>query len=179
MKYFLISTLVLLSVGCATGKRESVRPTDKPVRIWTDALRSSTDKNSYRVNIRVKNTEFTGICLLKKDSEGWRGAVMNDFGAKAFDFTITSQGCRLLHIIPQLDKWYIRRAMASDLHFLFAVDDPASSFQKKIIRRLQPDQTPAVSWGRKKTLVRRADGTLILENRAAHRTVYMLQKIED
>lgn len=131
------------------------------------------------MNIRIKNTVFTGICLLKKDNEGWRGAVMNEFGAKAFDFTVTSQGCKLLHIIPQLDKWYIRRTMASDLYFLFAVDDPASSFRKKTVYRLQPDQTPAVFCGRKKTLVRRADGTLMLENRAAHSIVYTLQKIEE
>jgi hypothetical protein len=145
-------------------------------RIWTDELRSDGLKNSYRVKIQAKNTVISGICLLKKSGDEWRGVVMNEFGAKAFDFIVTAHGCKLQNIFPAMDKWYLRRTIAADMYFLVAVDDPAASFQKKT-RRYARTQTLYAVCGRKKTLARRNDGTLTMENHT-HHIVYTFRKME-
>lgn len=180
--YLLVSvSLCLLALAGCRAAAGGGWPVDarslSEARVWTDGLRSDRLKNSYRMKIQVKNTLISGICLLKKSDGGWRGTVMNEFGAKAFDFTVTARGCELQNLFPAIDKWYLRRTIASDMHFLVAVDDPAASFQKKT-RRYEQAQTLRAVCGRKKTLVRQSDGTLTMENHA-HHIVYTLQKMEE
>ncbi|MDR0413383.1 MAG: hypothetical protein LBH61_06255 [Dysgonamonadaceae bacterium] len=78
-----------------------------------------TEKTSrYRLLIRVKQAEITGIMVLKYTAGEWRGSLMNEFGVKTFDWVASKGKCRLQNVLPFLDKWYIRRTIASDLTFL-------------------------------------------------------------
>jgi hypothetical protein len=168
----------LLLAGCATPsgvkRRGKTAAPPMEMRVWTGDLRSEDRKNSYQVNIRVKETPVSGICILKKSDDGWRGTLMSEFGAKVFDFVISERKCTLLNVIPRMDKWYIRKTIAADLYFLFAADNPDVSFQRKTVRHEQ-DGTLFVNYGKKKSITRSPDGTLTMQN-LAHHIFYSLRK---
>jgi hypothetical protein len=177
---FLVSGAFLLLAGCATPsgvKRNAANAPVTEARVWTDALRSEELKNSYQVKIQVKDKLVSGICLLKKSEDGWRGTLINEFGAKAFDFAVTSRKCELLNTISFMDKWYIRKTVASDLYYLFEIDNPEASFQKKTVRYEQ-GRTLVVDYGKKKSVIRSPDGALTMKN-LRYNIIYSLQKIEE
>ncbi len=101
---------------------------------------------------------------------------MNEFGFKAFDFWTTNSRCELQDVQSMLDKWYIRRTIASDLHFLIECDHPQAPFAGKIVRYEQ-NNILVVSHGKKELTVL-PDGTLRLVNRRHHLT-YELRKLTE
>jgi hypothetical protein len=84
------------------------------------SLFDTTRVSRYRTQVKVKEAEITGVLVLKYMDNEWRGSLVNEFGVKAFDFTLINGKCRLLHPVPYLDKWYIRRTIEKDLTFLFS-----------------------------------------------------------
>jgi hypothetical protein len=66
----------------------------------------------------MRKASITGIMIVKHTCGEWRGSLVNEFGVKAFDFIVGEEKCRLLNVIPFLDKWYIRRILARDLILL-------------------------------------------------------------
>jgi len=178
MKYFLVSSLFFLFMGCATTARTNqayTSPTNS--RLWTEELRDSENINRYQVSIQVSGNTITGMCMLRKSDEGWRGTLINEFGVKAFDFIVTPKKCELLHTISMLNKWYIRRTIADDLHFLFEIDNPNVSFQKKTTWTEQ-DGALVVSLKKKKTITRNPDNNLTLQN-LKRKIVYSLNKLPE
>jgi len=180
MKYFLVSITLFVWISCATSSgvqrnTASLLPAD--TRVWTEDLRSDDRKNSYQVNIQAGDKRISGICLLKKSDDGWRGALMNEFGAKAFDFIIAQQKCELRNTVSFMDKWYIRKTVAADLYYLFEIDNPEASFQKKTLRYEQA-QTLVVSYGKKKSITRSPDGILTMKN-LKRGIFYSLEKMEE
>jgi len=176
MRYFLVSSIILLFTSCAatSGLKQNVYAPSTDNRLWTDELRNNETLNSYQVSIQVRGNEITGTCMLKKSEDGWRGTLVNTFGIKAFDFIVTPQKCELLHTIALLDKWYIRRTIAGDLHFLFEADNPEASFQKKTVRSVEQGGILMVRW-KKKNITRIQDDKLILQNQK-RKIVYFLNK---
>ena len=112
----------------------------------------------------------------RKNGDTWRGTLMNEFGFKAFDFWTTNSRCELQDVQSMLDKWYIRRTIASDLHFLIECDHPQAPFAGKIVRYEQ-NNILVVSHGKKELTVL-PDGTLRLVNRRHHLT-YELRKLTE
>jgi hypothetical protein len=135
-------------------------------------LRDYQQLNRYQVNIQVKGNHISGICMLKKSEEGWRGTLINEFGVKAFDFIVTPQKCELLHTISFLNKWYIRRTIAGDLHFLFEIDNPAVAFQKKTVRYEQNGMLE-IRYKRSKSIMRISGNVLILNNLKRNITYFL------
>ena len=45
---------------------------------------------------------------------------MNEFGIKGFDFSLTNSGAQMGYVFKNLDKWYIRKILETDLHFMFS-----------------------------------------------------------
>jgi hypothetical protein len=115
--------------------------------------------------------------MLKKDDAGWRGTLVNEFGVKAFDFIVTPSKCELLHTIAMMNKWYIRRTIAGDLHFLFEIDNPGVSFQSKTTRTEQ-NGALEIALKKKKSITRSADNSLTLHN-LKRKIVYSLNKIPE
>jgi hypothetical protein len=176
-KYFLVSGLLLcLHTSCAVRQSGGASLPEANARVWTEVLRSEDRKNSYRVTIRIKDRQISGVCLLKKAGNEWRGSLLNEFGAKAFDFTVTLRKCKLQNLVSPINKWYIRKTVASDLHCLFAVDYPEVSFRKKTVRSEQG--ALVVGFGKKKVLTRLPDGTLTMQN-LAHDISYSLIRVEE
>ncbi|MDR0835642.1 MAG: hypothetical protein LBN11_03550 [Tannerella sp.] len=179
-KYFLISSLFVIALsGCSTASKvgRTAGQTPSDARVWTAELRSDDEKNSYQVNIHVKEKPLSGICLLKKNDDGWRGTLINEFGSKAFDFVVAGRKCELKNTISLMDKWYIRKTIAADLYYLFEIDNPAASFQKKTVRYEQ-DGAVIVSYGKKKTITRLPDSSLELRNHQRN-ILYSLKKLEE
>jgi len=179
MKYLSVSFLMFMLIGCASVQPgvNGDRMLNGSHRIWTEDLRSETEKNSYQVTVRIKDKLVSGICMLKKSGDDWRGTLLNEFGGKAFDFVITGKKCELKDVISFLDKWYIRKTLASDLYFLFETDDPTATFQQQTLRSVR-DNALIVSLGRKKTLTRLPDGSLTLENHSRH-IRYTVKRLEE
>ena len=180
MKYFLVSSIILLLTSCATTLEVKQTAYASPVNshLWTDELRDNELLNRYQINIQVRGNHITGICMLKKSEDTWRGTVMNEFGVKAFDFIVTPKKCELLNTLSLLNKWYIRRTIAGDLHFLFEIDNPDVSFQKKTGRYEEQDGSMTIRYQKKKSVIRKSDNSLILNN-LKRKIVYSLNVLPD
>ena len=180
MKFFLVSPLVLFLTACATTSQVN-QTAYVPLnsRLWTDVLRDDEQLNRYQVNIQVKDNHISGICMLKRSDDSWRGTVMNEFGVKAFDFIVTPKKCELLNTISFLNKWYIRRTIASDLHFLFEIDNPVVSFQKKTVRSMdEQNGSLTIRFKKNKSIIRPPDNRMEMRN-LKRKIVYSLNKISE
>jgi len=177
--FFLVSSLCLLLAGCSTtsGVKQGQGLSEQDLPVWTEVLRSDVEMNRYQVSIKVKNNTITGMCLLKKAADGWRGSLVNEFGAKAFDFIVTEKKAKLVNTISMMDKWYIRRTVASDLHFLFEADNPDVSFQNKTVRYME-NGVLHTRYKKKKSIERMPDGSLVMRN-LKHNIEYTLKKVEE
>ena len=78
-------------------------------------------RQQYGVSITARGAEITGVCIVKTDSEGSRGAIVNEFGIHALDFMVSAdrRKVKLLNVIAMMDRWYVRRVVKKDLRMLF------------------------------------------------------------
>jgi hypothetical protein len=164
-------------IGCSSAtptikRTAAARPTASIV--WTPDVRSDSLKNSYRVVLKTPDSRITGICILKKNGDEWRGTLINEMGAKAFDFIVTDEKCELLNVISMMDKWYVKKTVAADLYFFFNVDNPKASFQKRL-ERFEQDGNLVVNY-KKKQLLAEPDGSVLLMNNRYH-LQYELRKM--
>ena len=79
-------------------------------------------RKQYNVVIETAKANVSGICIIKTDEDGSKGAIVNEFGIHALDFTVSAdrRKVRLLHVVDFLNKWYIKRVLRKDLQFLFS-----------------------------------------------------------
>ena len=177
VKCVLFCSLFVWMAGCSSVapivKRTANAQSSDSV-VWTANLRADDQANRYRVALKTPDNSITGLCILKKIDDEWRGQLMNEMGAKAFDFIVTDGKCELLNVISMMDKWYIKKTIAADLHFLFNVDNPNAPFRKKPERFVQND-VQVVNYQKKQLLVK-PDGSVLLINRR-HSLQYELRKI--
>lgn len=78
-------------------------------------------RQQFAVTIAARGVELTGVCVVKTGADGSRGTLVNEFGVHALDFLLTAdrRRVRLLNVVAQLDRWYIRRVVRRDLQHLF------------------------------------------------------------
>ncbi len=90
-------------------------------------------QREYHLLMQVKGQELTSICVIDTVSDGnLVGTVINEFGAKAFDFTYTNGKVKVLNVVAFLDKWYIRRVLRRDLkHILPTLPPDKESYYKR------------------------------------------------
>ena len=126
-----------------------------------DYLLPLSGRQQYSVTIDARGAEITGVCIVKTNDEGTRGAIVNEFGIHALDFTLSAdrRKVRLENVMPMMDRWYIRRILRKDLRLLFGATAPG--LQKS---------------GR--TITVSDDGTVVLKN-ARYKLNYSLKKIDD
>nr|WP_302688140.1 hypothetical protein [uncultured Prevotella sp.] len=71
----------------------------------------------YNASIEMKKGYLSGICMLIRDKDGYKGSIFNEFGISVLDFTyqpVTGK-VKLENVIQLLDKWYIKRLLKQDL----------------------------------------------------------------
>jgi hypothetical protein len=161
-----------IAVSPAVKRTVTAKKTDAPV--WTGNIRSDSVKNSYRVTLTTPDNRITGLCILKKTGEEWRGTLVNEMGAKAFDFIVADDKCELFNVIPAMDKRYVKKTVAADLYYLFNVDNPQSVFHKQL-ERFEQNDSLVVNY-RKKQLLVMPDGLILLMNNRRNLR-YELKKI--
>ena len=91
------------------------------VAVAGDYLLPLDGRQEYSVAITARGAEITGVCIVKTDAEGIRGAIVNEFGIHALDFMVSAdrRKVKLLNVIPMMDRWYVRRVVKKDLRTLF------------------------------------------------------------
>ena len=118
-------------------------------------------RQQYGVVIEARGAELTGVCIVKTDDEGSRGAIVNEFGFHALDFTLSAdrRKVKLLNVMDRLDRWYIRKVVRKDLRMLWGATQ--SGPQKS-----------------RRTITVDADGTVVLTNQK-YKLKYSLKRIDD
>lgn len=91
------------------------------VVIAADYLLPLEGRQEYSVAIMARGAEITGVCVVKTDAEGSRGAIVNEFGIHALDFMVSAdrRKVKLQNVLPMMDRWYVRRVVKKDLRVLF------------------------------------------------------------
>ena len=94
-----------------------------------DYLLPLEGRQEFAVTINARGAELTGICIVKTDETGTKGAVVNEFGVHALDFTLTAdrQKVKLLNVMPAMNRWYVRRVVRKDLKYLFSATERSQS----------------------------------------------------
>lgn len=74
-------------------------------------------KMKYNASIEMKKGYLSGICILIRDKDGYKGSIFNEFGISVLDFTYqpVMGKVKLENVIQLLDKWYIKRLLKQDL----------------------------------------------------------------
>lgn len=86
----------------------------------TNELDDSLTIREYQFLMQARGHELTGLCIVNEVSEDTvMGTIVNEFGVKAFDFSIDNGKGRVFNVIRPLDKWYIRRVLKGDFGFIF------------------------------------------------------------
>ena len=148
MRRFLLSISLLLAAVFSLDAR-GVSVVTEPVEVTslTDATNVSflfpfagDESTRYTVVITFKTASFSGICVVKNIGTQMAGTIVNEFGIRAFDFTMSQDRRRvkLLNVMKPLDKCLIRKAIARDLKRLFnatTTDEYVSVDGEKIIMR--------------------------------------------
>ena len=118
-------------------------------------------RQQFAVNITMRGIQLSGICIVKTDEEGSRGAIVNEFGFHALDFTISAdrRKVKLLNVLPQMDRWYVKRVVRGDLKHLFSATEAGRQKGRRVV---SVDD----------------EGTVTLKNER-YKLTYSLKKIED
>ena len=104
----LISILALLLSTARAGAQELAFQAHDGDRLECNAL------------IEMPKGSVSGICIMVNEGDTVRGAVVNEFGITALDFTYTAADdkVKLSSVVAMLDKWYIRNVLSKDLREL-------------------------------------------------------------
>ena len=108
----------------------------------SDYLLPLEGRQQFTVFISAKGMELSGICIIKTDEQGSRGAIVNEFGVHALDFTLSSdrRKVKLLNVMPVMDRWYIKKVVRGDLKYLFmATENPQPKGRRMV--RVEDDGT--------------------------------------
>ena len=136
----LISYFLLLSISPCMAQEE-------------DAL-----QKEYEVLIKAKGNEITGYCLMSfTSSQEVIGTIVNEFGIKVFDFIYANGKAKIINVIAPLNKWYIRKILRKDMHFILTnIDNATCDYEIRKGKRVM-----------KMTL----SGDIVVENRR-HNIIY-------
>jgi hypothetical protein len=145
------------------------------IPFWTPELMDSVEKNDFRMLFSTPKADITAICIVKQMDGAWKGTIINEFGLKVLDFVSTPQSCKLVNVIPFLDKWYIRKTVASDIQFMMEIDNPSYGIGAQSNRFFIQD-TLVVTYKKEKDLRRFPDGEILYKNYKRELT-YSLKKI--
>lgn len=121
-----ISTLV--SAACLTAAAQTSYP----------LLLDGQERAVWAFTLDRRELTMTGICIVRQGAEGVAGTVVNEFGVKAFDFTVRKGRLKLRNMAQPINRWYIRRTLRSDLRCLVA-PQPRSVGRRRTLTLSLPD----------------------------------------
>jgi hypothetical protein len=131
MKYSVLSSVIFLLFFSCSSTKLLVQKEQVQIPFWTSELRDNIAKNEYRITISTQKANITGILIAKQVDGKWKGTIINEFGIKVLDYESSSEKCKLFNVITFIDKWYIRKTIASDIQFIMEIDNPNYSLSVK------------------------------------------------
>jgi hypothetical protein len=161
-------------MACSSHRKMPSNGSDL-IPFWTVKLMDSTQKNDFRMTFSSPKAGITGIFIVKQVNGEWRGTIINEFGLKVLDFTSNPKECKLVNVISFLDKWHIKKVIASDIRFIMEIDNPDYRLGVEANRYWDRD-TLVVNYKREKELRRFPDGEIQYKNRK-HELTYSFRKI--
>ena len=108
----------------------------------------SGERARYTALIEMPKAYLSGICILLREDEVLKGAVFNEFGVSAVDFSYypKKDKVKLHHVIKMLNRWYIKRILKKDLreliHCLQQGDTQYRNEKYKIYYKFTPLEKP-------------------------------------
>ena len=108
-RYLLLISFILLSTLMVTVRAQEVD--QKPLQDSIDS------RAKFSTTIEMSKGYLSGISVLVRETDVFRGVLFNEFGITALEFTYNPQKkkVKLEQVIAMLDKWYIRRVIKKDL----------------------------------------------------------------
>lgn len=72
---------------------------------------------TWTAQITMPRSSLSGLCVVRIERDSLIGALINEFGVQAFDFHYDriSQKLRLQHLIPPLNRFFLRRVIQRDV----------------------------------------------------------------
>jgi len=136
----LVSLLVLLSSICFTGDLAMASAST----LYPDTLQSITRQEFV---MEMPKGYVSGIMILRRiEADKLCGSLVNEFGISMFDFTYdeSRRKLKLESVIKNLDKWYIKRTLKSDLRKMLETmqsgETEYTNTRRKITYRFKPLQ---------------------------------------
>lgn len=88
-----------------------------PVKVSAQVSTDVEQGRRYGVLIEVDRAAISGVCIMREKDEQILGAIVNEFGVTAFGFSYKPKTgrVRVVNVIPQLDRWYIRHVLRRDI----------------------------------------------------------------
>jgi hypothetical protein len=161
---------VCLLQACSAGHAVSG---DRPLPLQMADISAT---NRFGVVITTGKATVTGVMVAKYIDRVWKGALVNEFGVKIFDFISSPQACTLLNVVSFIDRRHVKKTIAADLRFLFEIDHPEYPPYRKAKRRIRQDTLEITC--RSTTALRFADGNIRLENKKRG-IVYLFTPLND
>lgn len=116
-----VCSLVFLLSSCNSFFCEKTITSAPPDRMVIDRFFDSSNIRRFKAQISYSGNYISGLLLYKKLSDStFAGSFINEFGIKGFDFTLSKNSVDLEYVFKNLDKWYIRKKLETDLHFIFS-----------------------------------------------------------
>jgi len=162
MRFLQFVSLFLLTV-CNPKIAHAGDFVNPELNFWTSELRDSVQKNDYRITIVTDKFNISGIWVVRRIDNSWRGIMMNEFGLKIFDFICTEKKCELKNVVALADKWYIRKTIADDIQFILEIDNP--DFKKALTTQKNLDNNSLTITGKNNMLQRFSNGDMVMLNK--------------
>jgi len=105
----LVSLMMCIGLQSACAQQDSLR---YPA--------NDGDRMTCSVFIKSQRGDISGVCVLLNEAGSIKGAIVNEFGVTALDFTYNpdKDKVELNHVIAMLDKWYVRGVLREDIRQL-------------------------------------------------------------
>jgi hypothetical protein len=115
----LISILVLVLTSCNRFICESRQKEFDNKGSAGMSLFETSDVKKFQTFIKFRKAEMSGMLIVKRMNDTvLAGSFINEFGIKGFDFDVYPSDIRFIYMIRKLDKWYIKKTLGNDLHFM-------------------------------------------------------------
>jgi len=177
MRFLPFVSLALFLITSCSPKVALIGNQNSETIFWQPQLRDSVLINKYRMAMSRDKVNISGIWIVKLMEDSWRGALINEFGLKLFDFSCNADDCQLINVVKMMDKWYIKKTIAGDIQFLLEIDNPKFKPGKYAERRIRNDIL-SISYKKEKMLLQYTTGEIIMYNRK-HKLKYSFKKIEE
>jgi hypothetical protein len=117
MRYLLLSSLLLI-LCCAPRLYQDLSPADTDAACL-EKLRPRFTSVLYNTSVDVMGKHLSGLLLFKTMPDSSERVIFsNEMGLKFFDFEYTTDTCRVMSVISQLDRPAVLNQLKEDIGYL-------------------------------------------------------------